>query len=354
MKRLSVLAVCCLVLLAGCNAPLLGRDGGVQTGAPANVDTRTPVSGPSATAQSSDPSTRVAARSSPWGDDPVVVGIDAPDGREYAPLLRKATAYWEANARRYAGYDIDYEVRPNADSPDVAVRFVDDVPTCGHTRDAVGCAPLITDRRQRSATEEVYVETGLSDDSTVLVLEHELGHTLGLKHSDAPQHVMEAKSILYTQPQPNATERAFPWKDTDFTVYVDAANASDPDVARDQVGHALDYYEGGADGTVPSNLTFRYVDSPENADIVVSFDDSSTCSDTAGSCFRTVGPDPDGDDAIEWYSQLRIVLVGLDSDAVGWHVGNWLAYGFGMEDADEVPPPFRNASYRDRRSEWWQ
>ena len=43
----------------------------------------------------------------------------------------------------------------------------------------------------------------------------------------------------------------------------------------------------------------------------------------------------------------------LDTDAVAWHTGYWLAYGLGAEDDSEKPSPFRNASYEERRSEWW-
>ena len=62
----------------------------------------------------------------------------------------------------------------------------------------------------------------------------------------------------------------------------------------------------------------------------------------------------DGDGAVETYSELRISLVDLDTDAVGWHVGYWLAFGFGAEPDSEKPPPFRDASYEERRSAWWE
>jgi hypothetical protein len=66
------------------------------------------------------------------------------------------------------------------------------------------------------------------------------------------------------------------------------------------------------------------------------------------------GPDPDGDGASERYSQFTVTVVGVGTDAVGWHVGYWLAAAFGLEDDAEKPPPFRDASYQERRSEWWE
>jgi hypothetical protein len=66
------------------------------------------------------------------------------------------------------------------------------------------------------------------------------------------------------------------------------------------------------------------------------------------------GTDPDGDGALERYTRLEIVVVGLDTEAVGWHVGRWLGVGFGLDADASFPPPLReNATYEDRRSEWW-
>ncbi|SEO94208.1 hypothetical protein SAMN04487948_108109 [Halogranum amylolyticum] len=353
------LALVCLLLVSGClgvtfddAAPPTTDDPLADSGETATA-TGTPVgSTANATAAAG---TAVPAKPNPWGDDPLVVGVEGPADRGHVDVVEAATAYWEQRARQYAGFDVDYRVVPDAEEPDLVVNFVDDVPACGDTHDAVGCAPLVTDAGQIDRPEQVYVKTGLSTESTTLVLRHELGHTLGLRHDDAPQDVMRAESVLYTPKQPNATDRDFPWPDSEFTVYVDERNVSDPAATREQVQHALTYYENGADGSnsVPGNLSFRFVDSPERADVVVQFSETSPCGQGAGSCFQTLGPDPDGDGAIETYATLRITLVDLDTPAVGWHVGNWLAYGLGMEDAAERPDPFRDASYRERRSEWW-
>jgi hypothetical protein len=66
------------------------------------------------------------------------------------------------------------------------------------------------------------------------------------------------------------------------------------------------------------------------------------------------GADPDGVGALERYAELRITLSDVGTDAVGWHVGYWLGYGFGFEADADWPAPFRDASYDDRRSEWWE
>ena len=351
----AAVALVALIVLAGC----VGPAGNVPATEPASSggDAATDIANPTATAAgpSTPTPTVTGKRANPWGAEPVVVAVADPaaTGRQWAPLVRAATAFWEANAERFAGYPIDYEVRPDAADPDIVIEFVERVPECDGAGDAAGCAPLITDDRQIDRPETVSVRTGFSDDSTVTVIEHELGHTLGLTHDDAPAAVMASQLVLTTEPLPNATERGFAWDDPEFTVYVDADNASEPREFREQVRQALDYYEAGAPG-LPTNLTFTLVDDPDDAEIVVRPVETSPCGSGAASCGATAGWDPDGDGAIETYSELRISLVDLDSDAVGWHVGYWLAFGFGAEPDAEKPPPFRDASYEERRSAWWE
>ena len=335
-----------MLVLAGCAGTLPGD----SSATPSSTADAPSVATRAAGGETETGGSTVARSASPW-PDPVVVAVDpGPDDREYASFVRAATDLWEADAEEYAGYAVAYEVRPDAADADVVVRFVHDVPDCGGHDDAVGCAPVVTDAAQVDSPVSVYVATGLSDESTVRVLEHEFGHTLGLRHDDEPRDVMRASTALSTTPQPDATDRPFPWNDGAFAVHVDAGDADDPDAFRSQVGHALDYYAAGAPG-MPANLTFSHVDDADDADLVVRAGD---CGQRAASCANTRGPDPDGDGAIERYTHLTVTVDGLDADAVGWHVGYWLAYGFGAEADAEKPPPFRDASYAERRSEWWE
>ncbi|WP_396611398.1 matrixin family metalloprotease [Haloferax sp. S1W] len=357
MRRFS-LVVALLVVFAGCTAPAIPENGTTTpsshptSGESTPVRTTSPMTTPSSATTTAEPTP--ASGFGPWGDDPVVIAVEGPsDGRDYAPLVREATDFWETNDGKYLGYEVEFEVVPNADNPDIVVQFSESIPDCGDQSDAVGCAPYVTDARQIDRPETIYIKTGFSDDSTVEIIEHEFGHSLGLAHGDEPDELMNATGILYTLPLTNATEKAFPWDDANFTVYIDESGAKNPEKAREQVQHALDYYEAGAPG-MPDNISFTRVENPEDAEIRISFSDTSPCAEDAASCSSVSGYDPDGDRALETYDHFRVVLVDLDTDAVGWHVGYWMAHYFGAEDDADKPDPFQNASYSDRRSEWWE
>lgn len=321
--------VCLLVALAGCSLPA------------------TPLGGPAE-------STTVDS----WAETTFVVGLDAEtDGAQvaYAAALRNATAYWEANAEQYLGHPVQFRVDPAADEPDVTVRVVERIDECGTEAHAAGCAPSVTDLRKQSETVPIRLQSGFDRASTRRVMKHEFGHVLGLAHGDAPQSVMQHETVLASTPRPNATERPVPWADPKLTVFVDDSALSKQERAaiHDQIGHAIDYYNDGGEGTVPTNVTFARTADRQSADVVISFPSSSPCGDTPSSCSKISGTDPDQDGARERYTHAEIYVTGLSTEAVGWHVGRWFGAVLGTDDPDDLPPAFRDATYRERRSDWW-
>ncbi|MFB6117427.1 matrixin family metalloprotease [Halosegnis sp.] len=337
MRRVVVVAA--LLVLGGCaGAPTTPSGNKAPTTTPAPTET-----------WDGDPENHFRERT-------LTVAIEAPtDGRDYRRLVRAALDYWSETAEKYAGFPIDYEVAPDASTPDIRVQFVADVGTCGSETDELtaGCAPYL----QAAPVDRpigVRIERGYDDDSTVRLLEHELGHTLGLDHDDAPAAVMSAQANLTTLPQPNATDRALPWTGPNLTYYVDyeTVPAEERAETREQVEAAFGYVADGAEGTVPENVTFTRTDNRTSADVVVRFTDADPCT-SGGSCGSLRGFDPDGDAALETYSRLEVTLVDVDTEARGWHIGYWTARGFGLR-GEELPAPLQSDDPDVRRSEWWR
>ena len=296
-----------------------------------------------------------------WQERVLTVSYGTPEGddRDYGPLVHRALVYWTEHSGAYAGYDVGFRQAEPGEAADIHVEFVEEVGPCGDAAagSTAGCAPVITKPGQVSRPVGLEVQTELSDDSTIRVLKHELGHTLGLTHADAPAGVMAGTIELSALPTRNASERAIPWRSEDLDVYIDLAGAApdEHDAVERQVDAALDYYERGADGTVSSDVTFDRTDSPEDADVVVRYADSHDCRDDAGSCGTVTGDDLDGDAAPEYNDRLEVVLVDLETDAVAWHVGRWLGTGFGHDAAAEYPESLRrSAGHAERRCDWWE
>lgn len=341
-----------LVVLAGCSFDPGGVLPGDETGTPETAGIE--AAEPTRTASPGD-DFRSVDPDNPWRKPTLTVAIEKPanDSRDYEPLVAQALSFWENESERYAGYPIEYDLDPNASDPDLVVAFVDRIEECNNVSDAAGCAPYVNSPSTIDRPERVEILRGFTNDSTLLVLRHELGHTLGLDHGDEPESVMTHRSTLVRLAKPNATEREFAWADPNFTVYLDAENVSNPAAIREQVGHALAFYEGGANGIVPENVTFAYTDDRSAADVVITFPGELPCVDGGGSCGSRHGVDVDDDGALERFDRLAISLHDVDEDAVGWHVGYWLGFGLGFQEPADWPAVFRNATYDERRSEWW-
>lgn len=247
-----------------------------------------------------------------------------------------------------------FEVRPNASDPDINVQIVDRIYECGNEDHTAGCTLQPVRPEAIPETVEFEVRRDLSAASTVAVMKHELGHILGLDHGDRPRGVMAAELSGSVRDRPDASERAVPWNGETLRVAVDVANvsAANRSQVRTQVDHALAYYDRGADGTVPANLSFERVDAGTDADVRVTVRDTSSCETGRPVCVTLDGTDVDGDDALERYTALTVTVGGVESDAVGWYVARGLAPGLGLQ-ADDLPPPLSDASAADRRRAWW-
>lgn len=285
---------------------------------------------------------------------PVVVGVvnSANRTRNVTTLVDRTIAYWEENDERYAGYEVDFELDPDAESPNVIVSFQRTVECQGETG-WLGCAPDVEAIDATSETMVVSIKSGYRDDATERTLKHEFGHLLGLDHGDDPVPLMSPQQESLKLQQPNASGRTFPWKDRNLSVYVDYSTLSQNRrmEAAQEVSRALGYYENQVNSSRWGNVSFTATRDPAVADVRIDFDSDSPLLDGAGSIGRPKGPDVDGDGSVEYYTESRIVVSEVRTDAIGWHVGYWLGVSLGAENASELPEPFRNGT---RTGEWWR
>lgn len=321
-SRLATIGLCCLVLfgLAGCatvveQAETLAGDG-----------------------------------EHPFADETVSVAVDGTERER--DLVSDGLAYWEDNAAEYAGFEVAFRVveagSTPAGGPDVRLRFVETVAACGDTDYPAGCAPRLNASTGVDRPASVEIQRGLADESTRVVVRHEVGHLLGLTHTDRPRDVMAHESDLATLPQPDATERGNPWNDSTLTIAIDG-DSETRERYRDSLTYALEYVREGADGAVPEAVSVSVVEDPAVADIVVRPVRSDDCTVGSGSCLRIEGTDPDRDGAIEGYTRAEIRLVDLDIDAASWHIASQFVDTFHTGDD---PDRLDEASQRERRGAW--
>ena len=293
---------------------------------------------------------------SPWGKEVLTVAVRnrADPSRNVTGAVAEALAYWERNVG-YADYPVEFELRPDAAAADVVVWYNESI-ECANHADAIGCAPLVEAGTRVDPPVDVQVRYDPTDNRRQVrnTAIHELGHVLGITHCEEPHWVMSSACREPIPDAPNADQRDLAWRDDTISVYVDYGNVSgrELEASRVQVGHAMAYFEDGRAEDFPGNVSFVRAEDRFAADLTIAFQDDLACRQGAVVCDRHRGRDFDGDGRIEYHTGGTI-YVGADSDvdARGWYVGWGLSR---LLAPGHVPPVFEDASYRERRSDWWE
>ncbi|WP_330631155.1 matrixin family metalloprotease [Halocatena halophila] len=381
-RRLTILSLIVMMVLAGCSGgvtnPLTDSPSDTGTAGPHDggdtVDNTPPTGtvvteGPieNETEQTETPTDTPAdstgdkpvSEDNPWGERTLTVAIDdqMDDGRAYESIVENALSYWEENSEKYAGYPIEYEIGSDAEAADLVISFVPNIESCNTKENVQGCAPLYVSEDQIKRPTNVEIQGTYNETSTKLLVIHELGHTLGLRHGDAPKQIMAAKSDFTTIPKTDAHEKDWAWDHTPLTVAVDTSSVAPHKQQKvsKQVDAAINYYNSKAGSHIPEQASFRRVDSMEDADIKITVDSSSTCSQS-GDCAQPFGYDPDHDNRLENYAFTEISVSDANPDAVGWYVARRIGIGaLGYTSIGEFPTPLRSSQPESvRTSRWWE
>lgn len=357
--RWRVLLVCGLLVLAGCSS---AQPDATTTTTQTTTETATQIT--TETTETSTPTTSTAV--TPFGDETITVGVTnyANQSRNVTALVADSLDYWNAHANDYGEYPATYVLAPNASNPDIEVRFVEFIAECGantSTEDTLGCADVIERGMTVEETSVVRIRAGYTDESTVETLIHEFGHTRGIGHGEPPEAYMAAAGNATHLPVTDAVNQTYPWREQNLTVFLDVEDDGhserEEDEIREQVGHALAYYEDGANGWRDRTPNFSMTANESSADIVIRVRaESGTLAGERvedSSLGTNWGKSVDADDHLEYYTNATVVVAGIDEDHVGWHVGYWLAVSFGASD-DDWPEHFPDADSTERASDWWE
>lgn len=335
-----------LLITAGCtsmatSSPTEAPHTEAPTSSP--VPTETPTETPTAEPHTPPPDNA-------WEADPITVNVNSPAASrsDNEAMVREALDYWE---NQTTGQDLNYTIDddPNAH---VTISFVSEVGYCGseagHT---IGCADLNEHGETVEGRSYVQVERGYNRTSTVTILKHELGHTLGYDHSDDDIYPMmsETMAVTYVE-QPDALDRESPWLVDELLIYVDDSDVAnhEKDDYNEQVDHAIEWYETDEDSNLHSGTELTTTDNESAAHIVIDLNEDGDFNSTG----RPWGVDNDEDPDLEYYTKARLTITGVEEDNVGWHVGHWFAIVFGAESQDELPEPFDDPE-NDDRDRWW-
>lgn len=286
----------------------------------------------------------------PWGTSPITVGITnkTKSPRNFNQMAQSALEYWNENISA-VGFEGEFEVVSD-DQTNIEIKIVESVDSCGteSNSEAVGCAPYYTSEGDANGeTTTVKIESGYQDEATEKIIQHEIGHTLGLKHEDASEWpVMEAKTTVPQVTQPSVYEKDNPWDKQTISVYYDLQNiqGSNEDLVISELDRAIDYYNTEA-SLLPNEATLERTKTPDEAQIAITFDsgiDGVSVADWSGY-------DSDRDGTLESYTEATIAISpNADPNTYGWHAAFWMGQTFGIRSPDELPDPFNSPESADR------
>jgi len=245
----------------------------------------------------------------PYGLSPISVYIDdsAANRNMTKPTLR-GLEYWETHDVDYLEYEVSYEQTTDEEEADIVVRYTnlavcETEPPSG--TDLLGCAPLVSERDSPPTPALVEIQRGMSDADTRDTVIHEFGHAHGLTHADPPAEYLDNGILDIAQRDP-------------LKIHLRSTDGDTPTYVREEIRDGLDYFEDHEHLRAGDEFNWKYVDSPEAAHLVITYDqaDTGVCFDSGGGSCAVKG---------EYVAQTEFRLEGMSTQTVPWHVSYMLS-----------------------------
>ncbi|QGA81404.1 matrixin family metalloprotease [Halomicrobium sp. LC1Hm] len=262
MSLWKVILITLLVLLAGCNniGPSHTATSTELTQNTENAEDRATPSTQNRDSTST-PKQGPDSAQNPFRKSVVTVAINntANSSNDFVYSASRAITYWNNHIGKYGDYTVEFELEANATEPDLVLHYgrVIDCPNPEFS----GCSPIPPQGYQFEEVPVLEIQHDREanwrwDRNNVI---HEMGHLLGLNHSDPPLWIMSTAGRGNDRPIRNVGNKEFAWRDPDLTVHINttALNDSESKIGRQQSLEVINQSHPDGPSLTPVNSSYR-------------------------------------------------------------------------------------------------